>query len=129
MSSSIKNSQKSKFDINPYEYTISDSPIIDYTNSVSTSNCFVTNSYTTGSTSYFTNLSGANTTLNISSDDIIFSDGLSLKNILYDIQEIKEKLLILKPDPEKLEKYEALKKAYEQYKFLEKLLYEEPKKP
>lgn len=38
---------------------------------------------------------------------------------------IEERLAILNPDPAKLEKYEALKKAYDHYKLLEKLLNEE----
>jgi hypothetical protein len=37
---------------------------------------------------------------------------------------IEERLTILVPDPEKLEKYEALKRAYDDYKLLEKLLHE-----
>lgn len=37
------------------------------------------------------------------------------------LEAIESRLNILVPDPEKLEKFEALKKAYEHYKHLEKL--------
>ncbi len=38
---------------------------------------------------------------------------------------IEDRLAILQPDPKKLEKYEALRKAYEHYKLMEKLIGEE----
>jgi hypothetical protein len=38
---------------------------------------------------------------------------------------VSERLLILTPDPKKLEKHEALRKAYENYKLLEKLVNED----
>ena len=42
------------------------------------------------------------------------------------LEKIEDRLAILQePDPAKLEKYAALKKAYEQYKLLEKLIGEE----
>ena len=43
------------------------------------------------------------------------------------IETIEERLSILQPDPAKLEKFEALKKAYEHYKLMEKLCYDDPK--
>lgn len=49
--------------------------------------------------------------------DIIL-DGVSLKDT---IQKISDRLAILTPDLEKLEHFSALKKAYENYKMLEKL--------
>lgn len=51
-------------------------------------------------------------------------DGVSLKQVL---EGITERMHILIPDPQKLEKFEALKRAYEQYKLLEKLCYEDKK--
>jgi len=48
--------------------------------------------------------------------------GVSLSKTLEDIQ---QRLLILVPDPAKLEKYQALKLAYERYKTLEAMLYDE----
>jgi hypothetical protein len=51
-------------------------------------------------------------------------DGKSLKNFM---DKMEERLAILIPDPSKLEKFEALKKAYEHYKLMEKLCQELPK--
>lgn len=51
-------------------------------------------------------------------------DGKSLKTFM---DKMEERLAILVPDPSKLEKFEALKKAYEHYKLMEKLCQEEPK--
>lgn len=48
--------------------------------------------------------------------------GVSLKDTL---DTINERLLILQPDPAKLEKYEALRIAYEHYKLMEKLINDE----
>lgn len=63
--------------------------------------------------------------LSTNADDIQFSDGTRIKDTL---NKINERLSILKPDPAKLEKYEALRKAYDHYLFLEKLLHEEENK-
>ncbi len=69
--------------------------------------------------------------VNISSNGIdmaagtdIKVDGKSLKQFM---DKMEERLAILVPDPSKLEKFEALKKAYEHYKLMEKLCQEEPK--
>ena len=51
-------------------------------------------------------------------------DGKSLKNFM---NKMEERLAILVPDPSKLEKFEALKKAYEHYKLMESLCQEQPK--
>lgn len=53
--------------------------------------------------------------------DIKF-DGQSLKETLWAIQ---DRLAILVPDPIKMEKYAALKAAYEHYKMLERLCNED----
>ena len=45
--------------------------------------------------------------------------GRSLGKLL---ETIEDRLAILTPDPAKLEKYEALKKAYDHYKLMEKLI-------
>jgi hypothetical protein len=49
--------------------------------------------------------------------------GRSLTNM---IETIEKRLAILTPDPAKLEKFEALKKAYEHYKLMEKLCHDNP---
>jgi hypothetical protein len=41
------------------------------------------------------------------------------------LEKIEDRLAILTPDPAKLEKYEALKKAYDHYKLMEKLIGED----
>jgi hypothetical protein len=52
--------------------------------------------------------------------DIKIGD-VSIKELL---ETIMKRLAILQPDPTKLEKYEALRKAYDHYKLMEKLLHE-----
>jgi len=47
----------------------------------------------------------------------------SLKEFM---SKMEERMAILVPDPEKLEKFQALKKAYEHYKTLESLCFNEP---
>lgn len=54
-------------------------------------------------------------------EDDIHIKGVSLMSLL---KTIEDRLAILQPNPEKLEKFEALKKAYEHYKLLEKLCQE-----
>lgn len=70
-------------------------------------------------------------TVNISTDGIdmaagtdIKIDGKSLKDF---ISKMEDRLAILVPDPAKLEKFEALKRAYEHYKTMESLCFDEPK--
>ena len=41
------------------------------------------------------------------------------------LEGIEDRLAILQPDPAKLEKFEALKKAYDHYKLMEKLIGED----
>ncbi len=91
----------------------------------------ITNSvWTTGTSGYsFTNT--PTPTVNIGNNGIdmaagtdIKIDGKSLKEFM---NKMEERLAILVPDPAKLEKFEALKKAYEHYKLMEKLCQEEPK--
>jgi len=87
-----------------------------------------TYSYTTSGTGY--NWSSNPTVVTIGNDGIdmaagtdIKMDGKSLKEFM---NKMEERLAILVPDPKKLEKFEALKKAYEHYKLMEKLCQEEP---
>lgn len=47
------------------------------------------------------------------------------KSILETLEAIENRLAILQPDPKKLAKYEALKKAYDHYKLMEKLIGED----
>jgi hypothetical protein len=58
-----------------------------------------------------------------------FDDDVTIKGIslLETLEKINERLAILVPDPEKLEEFTALKKAYENYKLLEALCYKDKK--
>jgi hypothetical protein len=86
--------------------------------------------WTTGTSGYaFTNTVSPNT-VNISTTGIdmaagtdITVGGQSLKEFM---KKMEQRLAILVPDPKKLEKFEALKKAYEHYKTIESLCFDEP---
>lgn len=52
----------------------------------------------------------------------IMIDGASLKEFM---KKMEQRLAILVPNPEKLEKFKALKKAYEHYKTMESLCFDE----
>lgn len=69
-----------------------------------------------------TGIAGTDGTLNVSSDITIKGQSLSSW-----MQKVDERLLILQPKPELLEKYESLREAYEHYKTLEALLHEDTK--
>ena len=90
------------------------------------------NQWTTGTSGYTINSGNWNSpsTVNINTNGIdmaagtdIKIDGKSLKSFM---DKMEERLAILVPDPAKLEKFEALKKAYEHYKLMEKLCQELP---
>lgn len=71
--------------------------------------------------------------VNVSNNGLASSSSISLdlgtnptiKSLLDSISRIESRLLILKPDPEKIKKYEALQKAYNHYCMLEALLQDE----
>jgi len=108
--------------------------------SVTTINSINNNHYTIGaagtSGQFYTTGTGYNNwnnppTVNITGTGIdmaagtdISIDGKSLKEFM---NKMEERLAILIPDPAKLEKFEALKKAYEHYKLMESLCQEQPK--
>jgi hypothetical protein len=48
------------------------------------------------------------------------------RSLLAFMKTMEERLAILVPDPKKLEKFEALKKAYEHYKTMESLCFDKP---
>lgn len=80
--------------------------------------------YTTNGTATATN--GTSSAIKIQGDAEIAGDlkvkGVNISDVLAKIQ---DRLAILVPDPERLEKYEALRQAYEHYKILEALCVEE----
>lgn len=65
-----------------------------------------------------TNKTGLHVTSNAEFDGDVKIKGVS---ILETLDKIEKRLAILRPDPEKLEHFEALRKAYEHYKTLEAL--------
>ena len=92
--------------------------------------------YSTGtsSTTYTINPTPYNWTsnnVNISSNGIDMASGTDIKidgkSLKAFMDKMEERLAILVPNPDKLEKFEALKKAYEHYKLMEKLCQEETK--
>jgi hypothetical protein len=66
----------------------------------------------------------SNTGIDMAAGTDITVAGKSLKQFM---DKMEERLAILVPDPAKLEKFEALKKAYEHYKLMESLCQEQPK--
>jgi hypothetical protein len=87
--------------------------------------------YTTNGTSGYTWTQNYAPTVNIDTDGVNIKEGGDLKigNVsLKDfISKMEQRLAILVPDPEKLEKFEALKKAYEHYKTMESLCFPDEK--
>lgn len=77
---------------------------------------------TTGSSYGNVNITGSGIDMAAGTDLKI--DGKSLKHFM---DKMEERLAILVPDPAKLEKFEALRKAYDHYKLMEKLCQEEKK--
>lgn len=85
-----------------------------------------TNYTFTQNTGYYTspyaigNITQTNPVLEVKGDGADISlNGKSLKTFM---EKVEERLLILQPDPAKLEKYAALRKAYDHYKLMEKLV-------
>ena len=77
----------------------------------------------TGSTWASTNATTATGKLKVEGKDAdIFINGQSLSDWM---SAVEKRLSILQPRPELLEKYEALQEAYDHYKTLESLLYEQ----
>ena len=125
----------------PYTYNMASTSIGTITiNSAGTGYSTVTGatgSYLTSNGSYntwATSPSPAITTTNIGSTpgiqvkgDAEFDGDVKIKgrSIVTSLDEIEKRLAILVPDPKKLEKFEALKKAYNHYKMLEALCMDE----
>jgi hypothetical protein len=72
---------------------------------------------------------GTSPSLKVSGDaDIQGNLTVNGANISELLEKIQERLAILVPDPKRLEKYEALKQAYDNYKLLEALCVDETNK-
>jgi len=79
---------------------------------------------TIGSGGLYTNSSGLKVTGSAEFEGDVKINGKSLVDRL---DAIEKRLSILTPDPKKLAKYEALQKAYDNYKILEKLCFDDDK--
>jgi len=106
------------------------SPIIYTTNNTNTVNPYIIN-YTTNNTNtvnpYIINNSGSTTGITVKGD-AEFDGNVKIKG--RDVSKLFEKIedrlaILMEPDPAKLEKFVALKKAYDHYKLLEKLIGDE----
>ena len=80
--------------------------------------------YTWGPTTTTPSVNITGTGIDMAAGTDITVGGKSLKEFM---TKMEERLAILIPDPAKLEKFEALKKAYEHYKLMESLCQEQPK--
>jgi hypothetical protein len=89
--------------------------------------------YTSTGTGHYNwnNITTTTPSVNISSEGIDMAAGTDItvggKSLKEFMNKMEERLAILVPDPSKLEKFEALKKAYEHYKLMESLCQEQPK--
>jgi len=87
-------------------------------------------SYSGNTFSYATIGNYDSSKVNIDADCVQIKEGGDLKignvSIRDFIQRMEERLAILVPDPAKLEKFEALKRAYDHYKTMESLCFDEP---
>lgn len=71
----------------------------------------------------YTNSFPEQTKIKIDGEDAdVVINGKSMKTFM---EKMEERLAILQPDPAKLEKFEALRKAYENYKLIEKMVNED----
>jgi hypothetical protein len=75
-------------------------------------------------------LADTNATVKITGSGLDLDEGADIKighkSLKEFMSKMEERMAILVPNPEKLEKFQALKKAYEHYKTLESLCFNEP---
>lgn len=122
-------------DLNAFDSMMSDPMNMSYSVTGAQGSTIPSGSYTIN-TSQFNGTSGsyfyANPTITVGSaphpslqvtGDADFEGDVKIKgkSILTTLETIEKRLAILQPDPEKLEHFEALQKAYEHYKTLEAL--------
>lgn len=81
-----------------------------------------TNGYSFTNTIAPTAVNISNTGIDMAAGADLKIDGKSLKEFM---SKMEQRLAILVPDPAKLEKFQALKRAYEHYKTMESLCFDE----
>lgn len=79
--------------------------------------------YTTNNTNPVTIQQPLNKNVIITADDIVFTKDGQTKSLFEMISKIEERLSILVPNPKKLEQFESLRRAYENYKTLEAICF------
>ena len=88
---------------------------------------FCNTTWNTGTAGY--TLNSAPSTVSISTGGIEMADGTDItvggRSLSAFMKTMEERLAILVPDPAKMEKFAALKKAYDNYKLMEKLCQED----
>ena len=76
------------------------------------------------------NTYNASNTVQINNNGMVLNESADIKigdkSLKEFMLKMEERLAILVPDPKKLEQFEALKKAYEHYKLMEKLCQDKP---
>jgi hypothetical protein len=90
-------------------------------------------SYTYASPTWVTSTAiagSSNSAVNITGDGLVMQEHADIKignKSLKDfMSRMEERMAILVPDPKKLEQFEALRRAYEHYKLMEKLCLDKP---
>lgn len=90
--------------------------------------CYATPKYTFDTTDSITLNPSYSDFNNFDSDITVSEDAdikLGNKSLKEFMNKMEQRLAILQPDPEKLEKFDALKKAYEHYKTVEAMCFDE----
>lgn len=108
------------------------SSMASYTTISPTSYNWGTTVPTSGTYTISGNSNYSNNTVNISTTGIEMQEGTDIKfggqSLKEFMTKMEQRLAILVPDPKKLEKFEALQKAYEHYKTMESLCFDEEEK-
>lgn len=96
---------------------------IALTQDVINTSIYDTSIYGTGTHNWSIVDTGPSTATMTFSDDVVINrDGKPAMNLAETLEKISDRLAILEPDLEKMEKYPALKEAYENYKIVEALI-------
>ena len=105
---------------------------LTYTTSIPTITTSGSSSYAYNPTSWSTNniTTASPASVHINGDGLVLEDKADItignKSLKEFMTKMEERLAILVPDPKKLEQFEALKRAYDNYKLMEKLCLDKP---
>ena len=90
---------------------------------VNQANNYIYNSHSSSNSAGHFSFPPQTSDLTITCDDLLFTTNGQTKSLFKMISKIEERLSILVPDPAKLEQFEALRRAYENYKTLEAICF------